>query len=383
LAKPIGPICNLNCRYCFYLKKEALFARPRSFRMSEEVLERFLGQYIEGQPAGTLAIDIAWQGGEPTLLGVDFFRKAVALQEKYRRAGLPIQNSIQTNGVLLNDEWGEFLADHDYLVGLSIDGPQPLHDRYRVDQQGRGTFRDVMRGLEVLKKHRVKFNTLTCVHRYNSYRAKEVYDFLEGIGSRFFQFIPIVETEPDGSISPWSVEGKQYGRFLSKIFDRWLRKKAIGEIFVRDFDNLLGQVTGYPAALCTAAETCGRAVAIEHNGDLFSCDHFVHPENRLGNVLEDSLVEMVDGEKQTQFGNDKRDRLPRYCRECEFLNFCHGGCPKDRLIAAPDGEPGLNYLCEGYRIFYSHTLPVFRKMAQCLHNRRPASDYEQIDSAGD
>ena len=378
LGKPIGPICNLDCQYCFYLKKEALFPETQSYRMKKETQERFIQQYIEAQPEGTKQINISWQGGEPTLLGVDFFKQAIEFQEKYKRPGMEIHNSIQTNGILLNDQWGEFLAKHRFLVGISIDGPAHLHDRYRIDKKGQPTHQKVLKGLEALKNHRVEFNTLSCVQKYNSYHGKEVYDYLKSIGSKFFQFIPIVEKTPEGAIADYSVESKQYGRFLNKLFDRWLKSKDVGEIFIRDFDNLLAQVMGYPATVCVTAETCGRAMAIEHNGNLYSCDHFVNPENYLGNIIENPLAEMVDGPLQTQFGQDKKDKLPRYCRECKFLSVCHGGCPKDRLIQTPDGEPGLNYLCEGYKLFFAHTIPVFEKMAECLRQRRPASDYNKL-----
>lgn len=386
LAKPIGPICNLDCEYCFYLKKQELFPESKSFRMNEETLEAFTRGYIECQPQGCREVNFAWQGGEPTMLGVKFFRRAVELQEQYARPGMSILNSIQTNGTLLDDEWGEFLHENNVLVGISIDGPEEIHDEYRFDKQGRGTFDDVMRGLDVLKRHEVEYNTLTVVQNRNSQDGKGIYDFLKSIGSTFFQFIPIVEPDPEAPenalgarVSPRSVESAQYGRFLSDVMDRWLELDDVGKIFVRDFDTSLAIVVGHPSPLCVNAEVCGRAVAIEHNGDLFSCDHFVNEDDRIGNVLNQSLTAMLDGLQQTGFGNDKRDGLPAYCRECEFLGLCNGGCPKDRIINTPDGDPGLNYLCAGYKIFHEHSLPVFRKMAQCLSIRRPASDYAIID----
>ena len=380
MAKPIGPICNLDCEYCFYLKKEELFPGTKSFRMTDEVLERFTRQYIAAQPAGTSEVNFAWQGGEPTLMGVIFFRRAIELQEQYRRPGLRITNSLQTNGVLLDDEWGTFLHDHNFLVGISLDGPEALHDRYRLDKQGRGTFQSVMAGLEVLRKNDVKFNTLTVIQNDNGDHPEVIYDFLKQVGSRFYQFIPIVEKENDGQVSYRSVGAEQYGHFLNGIFDCWLEQKDEGQIFVRDFDMMLGLVMGEPSSVCVHAETCGRAVAIEHNGDLFSCDHFVNLEDQLGNVARETLSTMLDGSKQERFGNDKRESLPRYCRECEFLEYCYGACPKDRFSTTPDGESGLNVLCAGYKLFYGHTLPVWEKMAKCLRLKRPVSDYQAIET---
>ncbi len=380
LAKPIGPICNLACEHCFYLEKEQLYPDTRSFRMSEATLEQFTRQYIEGQPEHAPEVNFAWQGGEPTLLGVKFFQRAMELQEQYRRPDLRISNSLQTNGVLLDDQWGAFLHEHNFLVGISIDGPEKLHDRYRRDRKGRGSFKSVMAGLEVLKKHEVEYNTLTVVQNDNGDHPEAVYDFLKEIGSRFFQLIPIVEPEGDGKVSCRSVGPEQYGGFLNRMFDHWLEQEDVGTVFVRDFDMLLGLVMGQPSSVCVNAETCGLAVAIEHNGDLYSCDHFVNPQDLLGNVARQTLSEMIDGPKQTKFGRDKRDSLPRCCRECQFLTYCNGGCPKDRLVPAPDGEPGLNYLCAGYKLFYSHTLPLFEKMAKCLRVQRPASDYKNIEA---
>jgi uncharacterized protein len=342
------------------------------------VLETFVRQYVAAHPPGTEEINFAWQGGEPTLMGVTFFRKAVALQQQYAPAGVRISNSLQTNGTRLNDEWGEFLREHQFLVGLSIDGPRELHDKYRFDKRGEGSFDSVMAGLELLKRHRVDFNTLTVVNEANGDRPIEVYNFLKGTGSTFFQFIPIVEPEK-GGIGARSVGSEQYGHFLNGIFDTWLAQGDVGRIFVRDFDTFLALVMGYPSPLCVHAETCGRAVALEHNGDLYSCDHYVNPEDHLGNVLQTTLGAMLDDTQQSKFGTDKRDTLPQYCRSCEFLGVCNGGCPKDRLINTPDGEPGLNYLCAGYKIFFGHAIPTLQKMATCLRMGRPAREYAQAD----
>ncbi|MBI2191452.1 MAG: anaerobic sulfatase maturase [Planctomycetes bacterium] len=378
IAKPIGPICNLRCEYCFYLEKEDLYPRGEPFRMPESVLENFIRQYIESQPVEAEEVNFAWQGGEPTLRGLPFFRRAVEWQRRYARPGLRITNAFQTNGVLLDGEWAQFLHDEHFLVGISIDGPEGLHDRYRVDAKGRGTFGQVMKGLDALRRCQVEFNTLSVVQRDNGDHPVEVYDFLRDIGSQFMQFIPIVEVLGPEQVTDRSVLPEQFGRFMNGVFDRWIERDDIGRIFVQHFDLLLGLLAGFPATLCVHAETCGRAAAIEHNGDLYSCDHFVNAGDLLGNIAGSSLSEMLDGPQQTRFGNDKRDRLPRYCRECEFLKLCYGGCPAHRNIRSPDGEPGLNYLCKGYQLFYARTQPYFRAMAECLRRRRPARDYRSF-----
>ncbi len=380
MAKPIGPLCNIECAYCFYLPKKALFPENQSFRMSEAVLESFTRQYIQAQPPGTPGIDFTWQGGEPTLMEVDFFRKAVKYQQKYARPGMVITNSLQTNGTLLNDEWGRFLHEYDFLVGISIDGPDWIHNKFRKNRKGEDTFDSVMAGLEQLKKHDVKYNVLTCVQDHNSYYPVEVYDFFVDIGATFLQFIPVVEKEiASGAVSSRSVKPEMYGSFMNGVLDRWLEKGDVGKIFVRDFDVTLGLVMGLPSSICIHAETCGRSVVVEHTGEMFSCDHFVTKENLIGNVLENTMPEMLDGSRQTSFGMNKWDALPRNCLDCEFVTLCNGGCPKDRIIDTPDGESGLNYLCEGFKAFYRHSIPVFEKMADCIRLGRPACDYERIN----
>ncbi|NLF31086.1 MAG: anaerobic sulfatase maturase [Planctomycetes bacterium] len=383
LVKPIGPICNLRCAYCFYLEKEQLYGPGESWRMTDETLERFTRQYIAGQPPGASEVNFAWQGGEPTLMGVDFFRRAVALQkraaEELGRPGLRISNALQTNATLLDDQWGRFLHEENFLVGVSIDGPQPLHDRYRLDVQGRGTFDAVMAGLEVLKRHQVEYNALTVVQADNAAHPVEVYDFLVDAGFQFHQYIPIVERDGETGVSGRSVSPAELGRFFRGIFDRWLQREHVGEVYVQLFDMMLGVAVGYPPSLCVHGPTCGRAVALEHNGDLYSCDHWVFPENRLGSIADTTLAAMVDGGFQTAFGRDKFDRLTAECRACPYLRYCHGLCPKDRIATSPAGESGHPYLCAGYRAFYSHSLPVFEKMARCLRLRRPARDYKVID----
>lgn len=390
LAKPIGPICNLGCRYCFYLEKESLFPAGEQFRMSDEMLDAFVRQYISQQDVPE--IQFAWQGGEPTLLGVDFFRKVVSAQQRHA-GGKVIHNAIQTNGTLLDDAWGEFLAQNRFLVGLSLDGPRPLHDAYRVDKRQRPTFDLVMRGLKVLRKHAVEFNTLTVVNRRNAEHPHEVYTFLKETGSGFLQFIPLVERKASGlekksgltlasppghgsaqeEVTSWSVHPEAYGTFLVDIFDEWIRRD-VGRVFVQMFDVALGNWMGLGSSLCVFRETCGQALALEHNGDVFSCDHYVYPRYRLGNLLNTSLGDMVASEQQRTFGTDKRDTLPRYCRECPVRFACHGECPKHRFVKTPDGEPGLNYLCPAYRRFFTHADPYLRRMADLLRSGRLAAE---------
>jgi len=391
LTKPIGPICNLDCKYCFYLEKEVLYPGEK-WAMSDEVLENYVRQYIESQPTET--VHFAWQGGEPTLLGVEFFERAVALQQKHA-GGKKIENALQTNGVLLDDRWGEFLKANNFLIGISIDGPEHLHDIYRVDKGGQPTFGKVMRGLETLKRHGVEFNTLTTVHRGNEQHGLEVYRFLREVGSGFMQFIPIVERAakvetPDGLtlvapdfleralVTPWSVDARNYGRFLTSIFDEWVRND-VGKVYVQIFDVSLGIWAGVGSTLCVFGETCGAALAIEHNGDLYSCDHFVYPQHKLGNIAEHTMREMVESPQQQKFGTDKRDTLPKYCRECEVKFACNGECPKHRFIKTPDGEAGLNYLCKGYKIFFKHIDPYMKFMAlELLQQRAPANVMEWV-----
>ncbi|HET9177424.1 MAG TPA: anaerobic sulfatase-maturation protein [Terriglobia bacterium] len=387
MSKPVGPICNLDCRYCFYLEKENLYPGTSSWAMPEDVLETYVREYIQTQ--NVPQVSFAWQGGEPTLLGVEYFEKVVELQKEYAD-GKRIENAFQTNGVLLDDGWGEFLSKNGFLVGLSIDGPQKLHDHYRVDKGGQPTFKRVMRGLGYLKKHGVEFNTLTVVQRHNSHHPLEVYRFLREHGSGFMQFIPIVERmakspNPDGlvlispeseesaPVSKWSVEPLQYGKFLCAIFDEWVRND-VGRCFVQMFDVALESWMGYPASLCVFRETCGSALAIEHNGDLYSCDHFVYPENKLGNIMDNPLSSLVTSPQQLKFGQDKLDKLPRYCRECEVRFACNGECPKHRFIRTPDGEEGLNYLCAGYKKFFRHIDPCMRFMAgELQQGKAPAN----------
>jgi uncharacterized protein len=393
MTKPIGPLCNLDCKYCFYLEKEKLYPGNNNFKMSDEVLESYIRQYISQQNISE--INFAWQGGEPTLLGVEYFRKVVALQKKYA-GGKIIRNALQTNGTLLDDEWGSFFAEQKFLIGISIDGPPKLHNAYRVDKKGGATYEKVVHGLKYLKKHGVEFNTLTVVNRLNSQKPLEVYQFLKQIGSGFMQFIPLVERLADDeakklglnlavppclgddkqisrSVTEWSVQPKQYGEFLSVIFNEWV-KQDVGRYYVQLFDVALGNWLGNSNNLCIFSPTCGKALAIEHNGDVYSCDHYVYPQYKLGNVLNKSLDSMVASHDQQKFGNVKSDALPDYCRKCDVRFLCHGECPKHRFIRTPDGNPGLNYLCAAYQRFFRHSAPAMRRMRDLLRANRAPSE---------
>lgn len=396
LAKPIGPICNLDCKYCFYLEKEQLYPQVDKWAMREEVLDSYIRQYIEAHD--TPVVSFAWQGGEPTLLGVDYFRKLVEIQKKYAN-GKSIENAFQTNGVLLNDEWGALFKENQFLIGISIDGPRELHDAYRVDKGGQPTFDKVMRGIETLRRNGVEFNTLTTVHRANADHPVEVYRFLRDNGSGYMQFIPIVERiahhvtsdglqliSPDfagaARVAPWSVEPRQFGRFLCGIFDEWVRKD-VGNVYVQLFDVSLQSWVGMEPGLCVFRRKCGAALAIEHCGDVYSCDHFVYPENRLGNIMESPLQSLVDSEQQQQFGDAKETSLPRYCLECDVRFACNGECPKHRFLTTPDGEPGLNYLCAGYKMYFHHVDPYMRFMAAELAARRAPANVMRWVAAQD
>jgi uncharacterized protein len=377
MAKPIGPLCNIRCEYCFYLAKEQLYPSKinRShFTMSDETLDHYIKSYIVSQPEHVSEIYFAWQGGEPTLLGVRFFEKALELQKKYCPPGKTIHNAFQTNGILIGQDLAKFFKDNHFLVGVSIDGPEHLHNRYRVDRAGQGTFKDVMKGIEVLKQYNVDFNTLTVVQEDNSQYPLQVYDFLTNLGSTFLQFIPIVESDSKSQVSSRTVPADRWGSFLTGIFHRW-RTKDIGTIFVQYFDMLLGIYMGYPASLCVHSKECGRALALEHNGDVYSCDHFVNPDYYLGNIHQDLLANLVDSNKQREFGTDKFSSLPDKCRSCDYLNLCYGACPKDRLIQTKSGK--LNWLCSGYQSFYRETKPFFLAFKECLIRGVSLQNYQR------
>lgn len=376
LAKPTGAICNLDCHYCYFLKKEALYPNSR-FRMTDEVLEAYVRQTVEGQR--TAEVTLSWQGGEPTLMGLDFFRRAVAFAERYRRPGMRITHTIQTNGTRLDGEWCRFLREHEFLVGISLDGPRELHDLYRRDKRGRGTFEATWRGLEQLRQAGVRYNILATIHAGSADRPLDVYRFFrDEAGAEFVQFIPIVERDnPIGAnegtaLTPRSVDGERFGAFLVAIFDEWA-SRDVGRVYVQMFEVTLGAYLGAASTLCIFSPTCGASVELEHNGDLYSCDHFVEPRYRLGNILQTPLAELLASPQQRRFGRDKLTSLPGYCRGCEVLALCWGGCPKDRVAVTPDGEPGLNHLCAGYKRFFTHADPVMRRMAALLRAGLPAA----------
>jgi uncharacterized protein len=399
LAKPTGATCNLDCKYCFFLSKEMLYPGSR-FRMADELLETYIRQMLEAQQVPE--ITIAWQGGEPTLMGLDFFRRSIELVEKYRKPGQTIQHTIQTNGTKIDDEFASFFKRNSFLVGLSVDGPKPLHDAYRVNKGGAGSFDQVMRGWDFLQKHGVDVNILCTVHAANADHPLEIYHFFrDELKTQFMQFIPIVERatletlpmanqgwseRPGGDrplytqigelVTERSVKPEQYGRFLITIFDEWVRRD-VGKIFVQSFDAALANWVGQPS-LCIFQPTCGNALAVEHNGDLYSCDHFVEPAYLLGNIQETHLIELIASDQQRKFGRDKFDSLPQYCRQCEVLFACYGECPRNRFIHTPDGEAGLNYLCAGYKLFFNHINRPMRLMADLLRRGRYADEVMNI-----
>lgn len=388
MAKPVGAMCNLDCSYCYYLEKGELYREQRSNRMTDEMLEKFTEEYINCQT--TPEVLFTWHGGETLLRGLDFFRKAIVFQKRYA-GGRPVANSIQTNGILLNDEWCRFFKENNFLVGISLDGPEHVHDRYRVDKGGRGTFARVMKGVELLQKHDVDFNTLSVINDYNVRYALETYRFFKEIGSQYMQFTPIVERwgdRPDGlellppgefagtEMPPWCVDPLQYGQFYCDIFDEWVQND-VGRYFVQMFDATLAGVVGVTPGVCIYGKTCGHAAAMEYNGDVYACDHFVFPEYKRGNIKTDTLVSMMLSSEQIAFGNAKRDTLPGQCRECRYLNLCNGECPKNRISKTATGEPGLNYLCPGLQKYYAHVLPYMNYMAEEIKNQRPPANVMQ------
>lgn len=343
MLKPVGSRCNLNCRYCYYLEKGQLY--PNQEPLSEELLETFIQQYLEAQTMPQVLF--TWHGGEPLLQPLSFYQRALELQQRYTR-GRQIDNCIQTNGTLLTDEWCEFLRENRFLVGISIDGPQTFHDAYRGH-----SFEKVMRGIRLLQQHHVEWNAMATVNHLNADHPIEFYCFFKDIGCQYLQFTPIVERKSGGQITDSSVTPEQWGRFLCGVYDEW-KREDIGQIFVQLFDATLANWTGEPPGICSMSPYCGRAAAMEANGDVYSCDHFVFPEYRLGNIRQQSLTELLYGERQQQFERAKSATLPRQCRECRFLFACHGECPKNRFLKDKYGEPGLNYLCAGYQQFFAH-----------------------------
>ncbi len=395
LAKPSGSTCNLDCTYCFFLSKEALYPNDRQ-RMSEVTLENYIRQLLEAHRSPE--VTVAWQGGEPTLMGLPFFRRAMEFVEQYRKPGQRVLNTFQTNGVLLDDDWCAFLKSHEFLVGLSVDGPQDIHDTYRVNRGGKGTFAEVMRGLSFLKKHGVEFNILCTVNAANQHRGREVYQFFrDQLGATWMQFIPIVEraaaetidvanqgwserpgqprllyTQTGSLVTERTVGGRQYGQFLVDIFEEWVRHD-VGRTYVQLFDVTLHAYFG-EYTLCIHAPTCGFGPALEHNGNLYACDHFVEPGYKLGNINETHMLHLVASPQQRTFGLDKRDALTAQCRSCPVRALCNGGCPKERFMLSRDGEPGHSYLCESFELFFNHTRPAMDQMARLLRANRYASE---------
>ena len=403
LAKPAGAICNLDCSYCFFLSKELLYPGSR-FRMADDLLEQYLRQLIEAH-ADAPEVTVAWQGGEPTLMGLDFFRRSVELARGLARPGQRVIYTIQTNGTNLDDEWCEFLREHDFLVGLSLDGPREIHNAYRVDKGGKGSFDEVIHGWRALVNHAVDFNILCTVHDRNENHGREVYRFFrDELGAHHIQFIPIIErvagpATPDSSgVSSWrerplyvqdgsdvtdrSIQPERWGQFLIDVFEEWVRRD-VATVYVQMFDVALANWVGEQPDLCVYSETCGRALTIEHTGDVYSCDHFVEPKYLLGNIRETDLVELVGSPQQEAFGLAKRDTLPEYCLQCDVRFACHGGCPKDRFRDTPTGDGGLNYLCAGYKRFFHHIDDTMSFMAQQLRQGRAPSDAMSLYAAAD
>lgn len=383
MAKSVGAHCNLACDYCYYLEKNNLYKDNSRHVMSDELLERFIAEYIGAQTSPDVLF--TWHGGETFMRPLSFYQKAVELQRKYAR-GRRIDNSIQTNGTLVTDEWARFLHDNQWLVGVSIDGPQEFHDEYRRNRQGAPSFRKVMQGINLLNKHQVEWNAMAVVNDYNADFPEDFYRFFKEIGCKFIQFTPVVErtlrhadgrtlasAAEQGEMAPFSVTPEQWGDFLIGVFDEWV-KADVGEVFVQLFDSTLANWVGAQPGVCTMARECGHAGVIEWNGDVYSCDHFVFPEYKLGNIRTSSLVEMMYGERQTAFGQAKRTQLTAQCRRCDYLFACNGECPKNRFALSADGESGHNYLCAGYHRFFEHVRPYMDYMKQCLDEQRAPAD---------
>ena len=389
MLKPAGAHCNLACKYCYYLEKNKLYPTAQRHLMSNEMLEQFTREYIEAQTMNQVLF--TWHGGEPLLRSIDFYRKALSLQQKYA-GGRRIDNVIQTNGTLLTDEWCEFFAQNHWLVGISIDGPQPYHDHYRLTAAGKPSWKKVMQGIKLLKKHGVEWNAMAVVNAYNANHPLEFYRFFKENGCQFLQFTPIVERltrHEDGrtlasladkdeiSLSEASVAPEQWGYFLCAIFEEWVRKD-VGKIFVEIFDCTLANWMGISPGICAYSKECGHAGVMEHNGDVYSCDHFVFPEYKLGNIRDHSLIDMLYGEQQQEFSRLKHSSLPRQCKECDMEFACHGECPKNRFMKDKYGDSGLNYLCPGYYHYYQHVAPYMDYMKQELMSQRPPSNIMKV-----
>jgi len=372
-AKPGGSVCNLDCHYCYYLKTERLYSKGESFHMPESLLEEYIIQHIDASSSSV--INFSWHGGEPTILGLDYFRKIVELQRKHHPPNQRITNGIQTNGTLLDEDWCRFLAAEGFSVGLSLDGPQEMHDRHRVTKGQKPTHKQAMHGYELLRQHRIPCDILCVVHAQNVQFPTRVYRFFKQIQAQYIEFLPLVEPQPDneGGVSPRTVPAEALGNFLCTIFDEWMRQD-IERIKVQIFEEAARTAFGQEHSLCIFRKTCGDVPVVEHNGDFFSCDHFVNTEHRLGNIEEAPLVDFLESPAQRAFGQAKWDTLPRYCQACGILNMCHGGCPKDRIVRAPDGEAGLNYLCAGYKRFFTHCQPFVANLSALWRSQSLGQD---------
>ena len=391
MVKPVGSACNLRCDYCYYLEKQHLYANEGRQMLSDELLERFIREYIESQT--TPEVLFTWHGGEPLVRPLAFYEKVVRLQQRYAR-GRRIANSLQTNGTLINDDWARFFHDQGWLIGVSLDGPEAYHDAFRRTRGGGPSFRNVIRGIDILNRHAVEWNALAVANRLNGDHPLSFYRFFKNIGCRYIQVTPAVERlahhddgrqlaslVDEGQLAPFSIRPKQWGNFLCTIFDEWVRHD-VSMFFINIFDATLANWVGVAPGLCTMAKHCGHAGVMEHNGDVYSCDHFVFPEYKLGNIHEQSLVEMMYSERQRRFGRAKADSLPTQCRECQWLNACHGECPRNRFIHTANGEPGLNYLCEGYRQYFSHVAPYMDVMKRLLGEKRPPAEIMDMLATG-
>lgn len=391
MVKPVGSACNLRCDYCYYLEKQHLYANEGRQMLSDELLERFIREYIESQT--TPEVLFTWHGGEPLVRPLAFYEKVVRLQQRYAR-GRRIANSLQTNGTLINDDWARFFHDQGWLIGVSLDGPEAYHDAFRRTRGGGPSFRNVIRGIDILNRHAVEWNALAVANRLNGDHPLSFYRFFKNIGCQYIQVTPVVERlahhddgrqlaslVDEGQLAPFSIRPKQWGNFLCTIFDEWVRHD-VSMFFINIFDATLANWVGVAPGLCTMAKHCGHAGVMEHNGDVYSCDHFVFPEYKLGNIHEQSLVEMMYSERQRRFGRAKADSLPTQCRECQWLNACHGECPRNRFIHTTNGEPGLNYLCEGYRQYFSHVAPYMDVMKRLLGEKRPPAEIMDMLATG-
>lgn len=375
LIKPVGPLCNLDCDYCFYLDKTEYFPGKNRFDMSDDILQTHVKNYIESQPNGCSEVTFGWQGGEPTLRGIDFYRKAVYWQTRYRRPGMRIVNTFQTNGVLIDDHWAQFLKRHSFLVGISIDGDEALHNHYRKHRNGKGSYQQVIQGLRCLQKYDVEYNVLTTVQSNNANHGRRVYQHLVSLGAKFLQFIPVVETVKETGITGRSVGSEQFGLFMIDVFDCW-REGDIGQVFVSHFDNALGMSLGMPSSICVHAKSCGSNLVLEHNGDAYSCDHLVFPQFKLGNIAQSDYPDLIETPVHQVFSSAKLSASDTYCRQCSQRDLCHGGCPAHRIGSSGEISFGeMNYLCAGYFLFFSYIRPFLMAMGQCLRNKVSVDNY--------